>query len=199
MGLRADMTSKAPLLILTSSESRTHKAVVSWQPPVMAHTAPTASPLPTCMHEPQLVRSFRADAQVEPAWCAVSQLITAQPVPRWSPSRQLDSAVPQHNQATCTPCGSCLVTAVYPSAYLFLNPDGGLHLGVLPHQPEAPTDDDVQAGCRLVLPAQPAYRFTGLLYPKSVTCGKSKCRPPSCLQTAPGTLNFMLAAHHMQL
>ena len=63
VGLRADMTSKAPLLILTSSESRTHRAVVSWQPPVMAHTAPTASPLPTCIHELQLLRSSRADAQ----------------------------------------------------------------------------------------------------------------------------------------
>lgn len=31
----------------TNSESRTHRAVVSWWPPVRAHTAPTASPLPT--------------------------------------------------------------------------------------------------------------------------------------------------------
>ena len=59
--------------------------------------------------------------------------------------------------------GSCLVKAVYPSAYLFFNFDGGPHLGVLPHQPEASADDDVQAGCWLVLPAPPAYLFAGLL------------------------------------
>ncbi len=37
----------AHLLMRTSSESLTHSAVVSWWPPVMAHTAPTASPRPT--------------------------------------------------------------------------------------------------------------------------------------------------------
>ena len=73
VGLRADMTSKAPLLILTSSESRTHRAVVSWQPPVMAHTAPTASPLPTCMHELQLLGSSRADAQHTQATFSLTQ------------------------------------------------------------------------------------------------------------------------------
>ncbi len=35
------------LLMRTSSESRTHRAVVSWMPPVRAQTAPTASPRPT--------------------------------------------------------------------------------------------------------------------------------------------------------
>ena len=42
-------TSKAPRDMRTNSESRAHSAVVSWWPPVSAHTAPTASPLPTCM------------------------------------------------------------------------------------------------------------------------------------------------------
>ena len=31
----------------TSSASRMHRAEVSWYPPASAHTAPTASPLPT--------------------------------------------------------------------------------------------------------------------------------------------------------
>ena len=42
-------TSKAPRDMRTNSESRAHSAVVSWWPPVSAHTAPTASPLPTCV------------------------------------------------------------------------------------------------------------------------------------------------------
>lgn len=43
----SEMTLNAERLMRTSSLSRTHSAVVSWQPPVMAHTAPTASPRPT--------------------------------------------------------------------------------------------------------------------------------------------------------
>eukprot|EP00955_Chlamydomonas_euryale_P017395 185801-Chlamydomonas_euryale.AAC.1 len=37
----------AARLMRTSSESRTHSAVVSWRPPVMTHTAPTVLPRAT--------------------------------------------------------------------------------------------------------------------------------------------------------
>ena len=88
---------------------------------------------------------------------------------------------------------------MYHSAYLFLNSDGGLHLSVLPHQPEASTDDDVQAGCWLILPAPPAYMITGLLQPQFNTCGKSNRSPRHCLQMTPSTLHIIVSACHMQL
>mmetsp|Transcript_16804 Transcript_16804/g.42060 ORF Transcript_16804/g.42060 Transcript_16804/m.42060 type:complete len:241 (-) Transcript_16804:860-1582(-) len=64
MGESSAMILNAALDMRTSSLSRTHSAVVSWWPPVMVHTAPTASPRPTSSSTRRLVRPVTGCALV---------------------------------------------------------------------------------------------------------------------------------------